>query len=48
MCPVSRTIYEMKLNKADFSLGTVITHFLDKPYQEMNFKNHLNSELPCK
>ena len=32
--------YEMKLNKADFSFRTVIVHFLDKPYQEINFKSH--------
>ena len=38
----------MKLNEVRFSLGTVITDFLDKPYQEINFKSHLNSVLPCK
>ena len=32
----------MKLNEVRFSSGTVITHFLDKPYQEVNFKCHLN------
>ena len=38
----------MKSNEVHFSLGTVITHFLDKPYQGINFKIHLNSVLPCK
>ena len=38
----------MKLNEVHFSLGTVITPFLDKPYQEINFKSHLNSVLLCK
>ena len=38
----------MKLNEVYFSSRTVITHFLDKPYQETNFKSHLNSVLPCK
>ena len=37
----------MKLNKGHFSSETVITHFLDKPYQEINFKSHLNSVLLC-
>ena len=35
----------MKLNEGHFSLRTVIIHFLDKPYQEINFKSHLNSVL---
>ena len=38
----------MKLNEIHVSSGTVITHFLDKPYQEINFKTYLNSVLPCK
>ena len=44
-CPTS---YGMKLNEVHFSSGTVITHFLDKPYQEIDLKNHLNSVLLCK
>ena len=35
----------MKLIEESFSLGTVITHFLNKPCQEINFKSHLNSVL---
>ena len=46
--PVSFNISRMKLNKVHFSLGTVITHFLDKSYQEINFKSHLSSALLCK
>ena len=38
----------MKLNEVHLSLGTVITHSLDKPYQEIHFKSHLNSVLLCK
>ena len=38
----------MKLNEVHFSPETVITDFLGKPYQKINFKSHLNSELPCK
>ena len=38
----------MKLNEVNFSSGTVITHFLDKSYQEINFKSHLKSVLPWK
>ena len=37
----------MKLNKGHYSSGTVIIHFLDKRYQEANFKSHLNSVLFC-
>ena len=48
MCLISFNIYGMKLNEVHFSSGTVITPFLDKPYQEINFKSHLNSVLPCK
>ena len=35
----------MKLNEGDFSSGTAIIHFLDKLYQKINFKSHLNSVL---
>ena len=35
----------MKLNELHFFSGTVITHFLNKPYQEINFKSHLSSVL---
>ena len=35
-------IYRMKLNKGRFSFGTIIIHFWDKIYQEINFKSHLN------
>ena len=38
----------MKLNEGHFSLGTVIIHFGNKPYQETHFKSHLNSVLLCK
>ena len=48
MCRISFKICGMKLNEVHFSMGTVITHFLDKLYQEINFKSHLNSVLPCK
>ena len=41
-------IYVIKLNKVHFSLGTVIIHSLDKPYQEINFKWDLSSVLLCK
>ena len=41
-------IYEMKLNDGHFFLGTVIIHFRDKPYQQINFENHSNSVLLCK
>ena len=34
----------MKLNDGHFS-GTVTIHFLDKTYQEITFKSHLNSVL---
>ena len=43
MYPTFFKIYGMKLNEEHFSSGTVISHFLDKPYQEINFKGHLNS-----
>ena len=48
MCPISFNISGMKLNEVYFSSETVITHFLDKTYQEINFKSHLNGALPCK
>ena len=48
MCPISVTIYEMKLNEGHFSLGAVMIHICDKSYQEKNFKSHLNSVLLCK
>ena len=38
----------MKLNEEHFSSRTVVLHFLDKPYQEIDFKSHLNSALLCK
>ena len=38
----------MKINEVHFSPGLVITHFFDKPYQQINFKSQLNSVLPCK
>ena len=38
----------MKLNEVHFSSGIVITHFLDKLYQEIHFKSHLNNVLLCK
>ena len=46
--PISFDIYGMKLNEGDFNSGTVVIHFLGKPYQEINFKNHLNSAPFCK
>ena len=48
MSSISFNIYGIKLNEVPFSLETVITHFLDKPYQEINSKSHLNSILSCK
>ena len=48
MCSVSFSIYGIKLIEGHFSSGTVIIHVLDKTYQEINFKSHLNSELVCK
>ena len=47
MHPISFNIYRMKLNEAHLSFGTVIIHFSHKPYQEINFKSHLNSLLLC-
>ena len=35
MCVISFNIYGMKLNEVHFSSRTVITHFLDKTYQEI-------------
>ena len=37
----------MKLNEVHFSSITVFTQFLDKGYQEINFKSHLDSVLLC-
>ena len=37
----------MKSNEGHFSSGTAITHFLDKPYEEIDFKSHLNSAPLC-
>ena len=35
----------MTLNEGHFSTGTVIVHFLDKPYQKINHLNgHLNQK----
>ena len=34
--------------KRIFPRGNAIVHFLDKPYQEINSKIHLNSVLLCK
>ena len=48
MFRISFNIYGIKLNEVDFPLGTVITLFLAKPYQEIYFKSHSNSVLPCK
>ena len=48
MCPISFNIYGMKLNEVHFSSITVVTQFLDKRYQEINFKSHLDSVLLCK
>ena len=35
----SSTLTDKKLNDGPIFSKTVITHFLDKPYQEINFKN---------
>ena len=48
MCPISFNIYGMKLNQVYFSSGTIITHLSDKPYQEINFKCHLDSVVSGK
>ena len=37
----------MKLDKVHFP-SAKITQFLDKPYQEINVKGHLNTVLACK
>ena len=39
MCPISFNNYGMKLNEVYFPSGTVIIHFLDKSYKEINFKS---------
>ena len=46
--PISFNNYGMKLNEEHLSSGTVFIHFLEKPYQEINFKSHLNSAVLCK
>ena len=38
----------MKLNEGHFSLGTSIIQFLNKLYQKINFKCHMNSVTLCK
>ena len=43
MCQISFNINGMKLNEGHFSFGTVIIHFWEKPYQDINIKSHLNS-----
>ena len=48
MCPTLYNIYGMKLNEGHFPLGTVTINFWDKPYQEVNFKSHLNSVVLSK
>ena len=48
MCQIFFNTFGMKLNEVHFSLERVTIHFLDKPYQEINFKSHLNSALLCK
>ena len=35
----------MKLNEVHFSSGAAVTHFLDKPYQEINVKSHTSFQL---
>ena len=39
---------EWNQTKGNFSFGMVFIHFWHKPYQEINFKSHLNSVLLCK
>ena len=43
MCPIFFNIYGKELNEGYFSSGTVIIHFLNKRYQEINFGSHSNS-----
>ena len=45
MCPIPFNIYRLELNKGSFSSRTAITHFLDKPYQKINFKSYLTSVI---
>ena len=40
--------YGIKLNDGHFSSGTVIIHFYDKPYHEINFKIYTNTVRLCK
>ena len=39
MCPISFNIYRMNLIDRYFYFQSVIVHFWDKPFQEMNFKS---------
>ena len=48
MCPIPFNIYRLELNKGSFSSRTATTHFLDKPYQKINFKSYLTSVILCK
>ena len=41
-------IYRTELNDGHFFCGTVITHFLENFFQEINFKSHWNSLTLCK
>ena len=47
MCPISFNIYETKLNEVHFFSGTVIIHFLDKSYEQRNFKSRFINVLLC-
>ena len=38
----------MKLNDGRFSSETAVGHFVEKFYQDINFKSHLNSVALCK
>ena len=46
--PISFNIYGVKLNEWHLTILTVIIHFWDKPYKEINFKSHSKSVLLCK
>ena len=39
---------EWNLNEGHCCSGTIIIHFLDKPFQEINLKIHLNKVPLCK
>ena len=52
MCLILFNIYGKKLNKGGFSSKTVMIHFWNKPYEEINFKSHIvyyvvNKEKYC-